>query len=73
RPNRAAIAPSVRAAVLARDGYRCRTPGCSRTRFLKVHHIVPRARGGGNALENLITYCSACHRHRHGAAESKDM
>jgi hypothetical protein len=59
------IAPAVRRAVLVRDGYRCRAPGCTGTRFLEVHHRVPRARGGTNRPDNLITLCAACHRLRH--------
>jgi len=60
--NTTTIAPRVRRAVLARDRHRCRAPGCGRTRFLEVHHIVPRQRGGSNRPENLVTLCGACHR-----------
>ncbi len=63
--NRHAIAPSVRRRVLARDGHRCQAPGCTNTRFLEVHHITPRSQGGSNDASNLITLCSACHRHTH--------
>jgi len=63
--NVATIAPTVRRAVLVRDGYRCRAPGCTSTRFLEVHHRVPRARGGTNRPDNLVTLCAACHRLRH--------
>lgn len=62
---RQVIPPAVRRRVLARDGYRCRAPGCAHTRFLEVHHLRPRALGGGNDLDNLITLCSSCHRFRH--------
>jgi hypothetical protein len=61
KPNRATIPPSVRAAVLARDRHRCATPGCRSARFLEVHHVMPRGRGGSNRAENLITLCSRCH------------
>ena len=64
-PNRAVIAPSVRAAVLARDRYKCTTPGCGATHFLEVHHVVPRAHGGSNKAENLVTLCGRCHRFAH--------
>lgn len=64
-PNRHTISPAVRRRVLARDGHRCQIPGCTNTRFLEVHHITPRSRGGSNAASNLITLCSACHRHTH--------
>ncbi len=63
--NQHAVAPSVRRRVLARDRHRCQTPGCTNTRFLEVHHITPRSRGGSNDASNLITLCSACHRHTH--------
>jgi 5-methylcytosine-specific restriction endonuclease McrA len=61
KANRATIKPSVRAAVLARDRYRCATQGCRSTSFLEVHHVKPRGRGGSNRAENLITLCSRCH------------
>jgi 5-methylcytosine-specific restriction endonuclease McrA len=60
--NTATIPPATRRKVLARDRHRCRTPGCGHTRFLEVHHLKPRASGGKNRPDNLITLCSACHR-----------
>ena len=60
--NTTTIPPRVRREVLARDKHRCQAPGCGRTRFLEVHHIVPRQKGGGNRPENLVTLCAACHR-----------
>ncbi len=63
--NRSTISPSTRRRVLARDRHRCRAPGCSSTRFLEIHHIVPRKQGGANTEENLITLCGACHRQAH--------
>jgi 5-methylcytosine-specific restriction endonuclease McrA len=60
--NQTTIPPRVRRAVLARDRHRCRAPGCGRTRFLEVHHLKPRSRGGTNDPANLITLCAACHR-----------
>lgn len=68
KPNRATILPSTRAKVLARDRHRCTTSGCGATRFLEVHHVVARNDGGGNDMENLVTLCSRCHRHRHESA-----
>jgi hypothetical protein len=62
---RRTIAPATRREVLIRDGHRCRSPGCRNTRFLEVHHRIPRSRGGTDALANLITLCGACHRHAH--------
>ena len=60
--NTTTIPPRVRREVLARDRHRCRAPGCGRTRFLEVHHIKPRSRGGLNNAENLTTLCGSCHR-----------
>jgi hypothetical protein len=64
-PNRATIAPAVRAAVIARDQHRCQSPGCRSTHFLEVHHVVPRRDGGTNQPENLVTLCGRCHRFAH--------
>jgi hypothetical protein len=60
--NTTTIPPRVRREVLARDRHRCRAPGCARTRFLEVHHLVPRRQGGTNEPANLVTLCAACHR-----------
>jgi len=60
--NTTTIPPRVRREVLARDKHRCQAPGCGRTRFLEVHHIVARNRGGGNQSDNLVTLCGSCHR-----------
>ena len=70
KPNRATIPPKVRAAVLARDRHRCAATGCRSTHFLEVHHVKPRAQGGSNRAENLITLCSRCHAfaHEHAGA-----
>ncbi len=68
--NRATIPPALRREVLARDRHRCRVRGCGHTRFLEVHHLVPRSEGGGNEPENLVTLCASCHRllHERGLA-----
>ncbi len=60
--NTTTIPPRVRREVLARDQHRCQAPGCGRTRFLEVHHIVSRQQGGSNQAENLMTLCDSCHR-----------
>ena len=63
--NTTTIPPRVRREVLARDKHRCQAPGCGRTRFLEVHHIVSRQQGGSNNAENLTTLCASCHRFWH--------
>jgi hypothetical protein len=60
--NTSMIPPRARREILARDQHRCRAPGCGRTRFLEVHHIVPRQKSGSNKAENLMTLCGSCHR-----------
>jgi HNH endonuclease len=52
----------VRAAVLSRDGYRCRWQGCDATERLEINHIVPLSENGTTVAENGITLC--CHHHR---------
>ena len=69
RRNTSTIPPAMRRKVLARDRHRCRTPGCSHTKFLEVHHVKSRAAGGSNKPGNLITLCSACHRLWHEKPE----
>ena len=60
--NRSTVPPGLRRNVMARDGHRCRMKGCGQTRFLSVHHLVPRERGGKNEEDNLVTLCEPCHR-----------
>lgn len=62
---KATIPPRVRREVLARDGNRCRAPGCGRAHFLEIHHQTQRTQGGTNDPANLITLCAACHRLHH--------
>jgi len=73
--NTTTIPPRTRREVLARDQHRCRAPGCGRTRFLEIHHIVARQKGGGNNPENLVTLCAACHRlwHERGGGSVIDL
>jgi Holliday junction resolvase RuvA-like protein/HNH endonuclease len=62
---RQAVPPALRRAVLARDHHGCSVPGCRNAHFVDVHHLQPRSEGGTNALENLITLCTAHHRATH--------
>jgi 5-methylcytosine-specific restriction endonuclease McrA len=56
---------AIRRAVLLRDRCRCRVPGCSRRRYVDVHHLVARAEGGDHSRSNCITLCSTHHRRLH--------
>lgn len=62
KKNRTAISPKLRFAVLARDGFRCRTCGRSADQgaVLEVDHKMPIARGGTNLPSNLWTLCFVC-------------
>lgn len=51
----------LRAAVIERDGLRCRYCGDDNGPF-EADHIVPVARGGKDVLENLACACRACNR-----------
>jgi len=55
----------VRREVYARDGYRCALCDC--TKYLQIHHVIPRGEGGSDHPHNLITLCAYCHSHVHGA------
>jgi 5-methylcytosine-specific restriction protein A len=52
--------PSIRAQVLARDGFACQM--CGARSELEVDHIVPVAKGGSWDVENLHVLCSSCHK-----------
>ena len=62
-------APEIRAyhqrahPVLARDGFRCSTPGCTGCAQLEDHHLTFKSRGGADHLHNRTTVCAAHHRH----------
>lgn len=58
------IPNSVRKMIYRRDGYRCAL--CDSTRYLQIHHVIPRGEGGSDYPENLITLCSVCHGQAHG-------
>lgn len=56
---------NVRQYVLFRDNYTCRCCGAhGKDVKLHVHHLESR-KTGGNAPDNLITLCDACHKKLH--------
>jgi hypothetical protein len=62
RRQRLHLAPSVRDAVMARDGRRCRYCHKSigpRTNF-HLDHVVPVYNGGTNDVNNLVVACTKC-------------
>lgn len=58
------LTKAERRSIYRRDGYRCAL--CDSTRYLQIHHHVPRGEGGTNSPHNLITLCSDCHAMAHG-------
>ncbi len=55
------VTPAQRTAVRARD-LKCVFPTCDRPpQWCDVHHLVPWARGGATAVDNLVLLC----RHHH--------
>jgi len=55
------IPPATRRAVLHRDRYRCKVPGCTNLLWLDVHHAVERHRGGTHEESNLVCLCGTHH------------
>lgn len=64
KPSRISVPLKDRWAVLKRDKYRCNKCGASPSNDhkveLEIDHIIPVAKGGGNAIENLQTLCRNC-------------
>ncbi len=47
--------------VKKRDGYQCQLCKSRVISDLRVHHIIPRSRGGSDQPKNLVTVCVGCH------------
>jgi hypothetical protein len=60
--------PAQIAALTVRDGSGCQFPGCTHTRYLHCHHVIPWWAGGRTDVDNLILLCGFHHRaiHDHG-------
>ena len=53
--------PSVRLAVLIRDGFRCVYCGATKEDArLEVDHVIPVCKGGTNDIGNLVASCREC-------------
>jgi 5-methylcytosine-specific restriction endonuclease McrA len=64
------IPPSLRRAIIHRDGNRCSIDGCDSRNRIQVHHIVPWSEGGATDPENLLTVCWY---HHHIAIHQHDL
>lgn len=71
-----------RLAAFVRDGFTCQAhrvglPACTCDTLtdLTIHHLVPRAQGGSDDLDNLLTLCRACHDlyHRLGMQQKREV
>ena len=52
----------------------CEVCGEPVVKELEVHHILPRAEGGGNELRNLVVLCERCHdKHHAGQLEVGEL
>ena len=60
-----------RLAVLRRDDWTCQNPDCGKRggRF-EAHHVIAKADGGTDDLDNGICYCRNCHFDAHRAART---
>lgn len=65
----------LRDRVLERDGYICRCEECISTGRIRqandVDHIVPKAKGGTDNMNNLRSINRECHRAKTSTADSK--
>ncbi len=62
--------------VRLRDGYRCRRcgrQGAKGDRWLEVHHVKPIRLGGSDAMSNLTTLCTKCHRQVEAALRKSEQ
>lgn len=59
---KASLSSRVRFEVLKRDAFRCQYCGkqAGAGAELEIDHIIPRAKGGTDDKENLITACKEC-------------
>ena len=58
------LTSNQRKAIYRRDGWRCAL--CDSTKYIQIHHIIPRGQGGTNHPHNLICLCADCHALAHG-------
>ena len=63
KPGSRTIPREVLRQLRTRSGDRCEYPGCTHRMFLdKAHHKTPKARGGGQEIDDLGDLCGVHHR-----------
>jgi hypothetical protein len=60
--NTRVIPQSVKIAVAARDGGKCRE--CGSSEDLQYDHVIPWSRGGANTVNNVQLLCGECNRRK---------
>jgi len=59
----------LRVRIFERDNFKCIYCGLTSIEDgikLNLEHIIPRSQGGNNAVDNLITSCEDCNKHKGG-------
>jgi hypothetical protein len=69
-PSSGRLNAAVKHAVHSRDEGRCRallpdSTRCNQTAWVELHHVKPKAWGGPDTADNLVTLCSAHHNLTH--------
>src|SRR5256885_5166915 len=57
--------------LAARAAWRGRCSYCGELAPLEADHRVPLARGGGNAIDNIVPACPSCNRRKHAMTEDQ--
>ena len=52
---------ATRKRIALRDNNRCTVPGCTNTRFIDGHHLVPRSKGGKHNDDQVASLCKQHH------------
>jgi len=74
-PDTPRISEELRALIVERARDRCEyclSPASYATQRLSVEHVLPRAKGGQNAVENLALACQGCNNHKYNHTEAAD-
>jgi 5-methylcytosine-specific restriction endonuclease McrA len=69
------VSEELRTHVAERAHHRCEyclSPARYATQRLSVEHVLPRAKGGTSAFENLALSCQGCNNHKYNRVEAPD-